>query len=195
MKIYIFLVSLLLSGLMLKAQSSTLTPTAATGDQATSQTTSSKYFGSPNCVELGGSISLNSQTVGGYESSTFLFSPFIGWFVAKGFELGFDPLSVTASDGSTSFLILFAPSYNFLTSSSSKMYPFIEGDIGMNYEGGGGGSESGLSAGARVGLKIEIVKHALLNVSLQYLKNSDGSGEVSEGTSSLVAGAGFTVYF
>ena len=196
MKRHLVIFSLLLSGLMVKAQSQTPTPTATTGDQASGQNTNvSKGFGSVNCVELGGSISLNSQSVGGYESSVFIFSPFIGWFVAKGFELGFDPLSITASDGSTSFLVLFAPSYNFLTGSNSKMYPFIEGDIGMNYEGSGGGSESGLSAGGRVGFKIEIVKHALLNISLQYLRNNQGSHGLSNNTGNLVLGAGFTVYF
>lgn len=172
----------------MKAQSS---GQAVTPNQATRPATnSSKDFASPGCVELGGSISFTDQNIGNQSSTVFLFSPYIGWFPVQGFELGFDPFSYTSvGSGANSLLVLFAPAYNFQT--GSNIYPFIEGDIGMNYEGFGGSSESGLTAGVRAGIKIEIVKHAILDVSLQYLSSSQGSGGQSSGN--LVVGAGFTV--
>lgn len=194
MKTYFFLFTFLLGGVMMKAQSSN--PAVTTGQATTPATDAPSGFASPGCVELGGSISFTGQSSGtNPSSSTFLFSPFVGWFPIKGFELGFNPLSYTVNNfgnsASTSILVLFAPSCNFQTGSS--VYPFIEGDIGMNRAGYNGNSAAmtGLSIGARVGLKIEIVRHAMLNVFLQDLSNSQGS----EGTSvnNFVFGAGFTV--
>jgi hypothetical protein len=198
MKTYFFLFAFLLNGVIMKAQSST--PSATPDTPAASQSTNvSKGFASSGCVELSGSISFSGQVSAGNGSSTFLFSPFVGYFPVKGFELGFDPLSFEETSfggaSATSLLVVLAPAYNFQT--GSNMYPFIEGDIGMNRQTYGTSnsiseaSTSGLTIGARAGLKIEIVKHAMLNVFVQYLSNSQGSEGTSVGN--LVVGTGFTV--
>ena len=211
MKKYFFLFSLLLSGLMVaKAQSANnTTPATDVHSAGSSGNSPSGGFGSAGCWEVGGEASFTSQSIpdanggAGYTSTVLTISPFVGYFPVKGLELGLNPLSFSEYSADalgvpiTNYHILFAPAYNF--SSKSIVHFFIEGEIGMDYEGDGnpGGSSSGISYGARTGVKIEVAKHAMLNVSLQYLTDtynlSNSSPPETSMVYNLIIGVGFTV--
>lgn len=185
MKAYVFLFAFLFGGLMMKAQSST--PAVSQNLPNSQALNDSKGFASPGCVELGGNINLGSQSM---SPIAFLFSPFIGWFPSKGFELGLEPLSLSPVNRSMSLSALFAPAYNF--QASSTIFPFIEGDMG-SYLGNIGGPTAELTVGARTGVKLEIVKHGMLNFSVQYLRYNQISHETNQSAGSLFVGVGFTV--
>lgn len=159
-------------------------------------------FAAKGVTELGGSISYQSVTpvYNGVTSDAitlFTISPFIGYFVTDGFELGVNPLGVTlASYGggsTTQLMVLLAPSYNFIT--KGRAFPFIEGLIG--YTSIGNGSErDGLSWGGRAGVKHAITNHGLLNLSVQYLLITTNPSGASNryGSNNLSIAAGLTVW-
>ncbi|MBI4547697.1 MAG: hypothetical protein HY707_06950 [Ignavibacteriae bacterium] len=159
-------------------------------------------FAAKGVTELGGSISYQSVTpvYNGVTSDAitlFTISPFIGYFVTDGFELGVNPLGVTlASYGggsTTQLMVLLAPSCNFIT--KGRAFPFIEGLIG--YTSIGNGSErDGLSWGGRAGVKHAITNHGLLNLSVQYLLITTNPSGASNryGSNNLSIAAGLTVW-
>ncbi len=162
-----------------------------------------KKFAEKGVVELGGNISFQSFTPvsngnTGTATTIFTLAPFIGIFVADGFEIGLNPLGITSlgfSGGSiTQIRIFVAPSYNFKTNGTA--HPFIEALLGYTAQSNGT-SASGFSYGGRGGVKIEVTEKGLLNLGIQYLLitlNRSGEPERT-GTNELSISAGFTVWF
>lgn len=162
----------------------------------------SKTFASKGVTELGGSISFQSQTpiIDGNSlagSSIFSFSPYVGYFVADGFELGFNPpgISTFSAGGKTvtQLTIFAAPSYNFRTEGIA--YPFFEALLGYT-SSSDGATQSGFSWGGRGGVKLAITGGALLNLAVQYTEITlNASGATSRtGTNQLLLSVGFSVW-
>lgn len=162
-----------------------------------------RAFATKGCTEVGGSVSLQSITpvingANGTSTTILTVSPFIGYFIADGFELGFDPFSVayanSSGHSSTSVMILVAPSYNF--DLHDKASPFIEALVGLSSQSNGS-SLSGLTWGGRAGVKIGVTGKSLLNIGIEYLQITlDPEGATKRfGTNQLTFSAGFTVWF
>jgi Outer membrane protein beta-barrel domain len=169
-------------------------------------------FAKKGVWELGGGIGFTSSTIvtdgeSAEESMTsFIFQPYVGYFVIDCLELGLIPSFETTSIGdlsSNSFGIYFAPAWNF--DLKSNLYPFIEGRIGYNtttieYEFEGDTYEqtlSGLAYGGRAGLKYQLGNAALVNLSLGYtmttLNPEDWEGD-RNGTNDFDVMVGFTIF-
>ena len=162
-----------------------------------------KKFAMKGSTELGGSISFQSITPvsngnTGYATTIFSVAPFIGYFVADGFEIGVNPLGLTTiSSGGSSFtqiMIFAAPSYNFKTEGIA--YPFIEALLGYTSQSNGS-SRSGFSWGGRGGVKLAVTDKGLLNLGIQYVQITlNPSGTTNRyGSNQLAISAGFTVWF
>ncbi len=174
----------------------------AGGPGAQAQT--GKRFAMTGVTELGGSLSFQSITPvsngnTGDATNYLTVAPFIGYFVTDGFELGFNPFGITyissGGSSSTQIMILIAPSYNFQTQGSA--YPFIEGLVGYtSSSSSNASSRSGISFGARAGVKVEVAEHGLLNVGVQYLQiTMDPEGaDNRNGSNNLGITAGFTIW-
>ena len=171
--------------------------------QAQEGSQKTKRFATRGTTELGGSISFQSITPvsngnTGDATSIFTVLPFVGFFVADGFEIGLNPLGITSispPSGSsfTQIMIFAAPSYNFNT--GSRVYPFIEALLGYASQSNGS-SRSGFSWGGRGGVKVAVAEHGLLNLGLQYIQitlNRSGASERS-GSNNFSVSAGFTVW-
>ncbi|MCZ7557498.1 MAG: hypothetical protein M5R41_13950 [Bacteroidia bacterium] len=167
---------------------------------ATAQT--EKRFTMRGTTELGGSISFQSiSTVTngntGDAVNYLTVAPFVGFFLADGFELGFNPFGISyASSGGSSAMqlsIFIAPAYNFTTQGST--YPFIEGLIGYTSTANGS-TRSGLSFGGRAGMKQEVAEHALLNIAIQYLQITTNPAGASNryGSNQLALVLGFSIW-
>ncbi len=164
----------------------------------------SKRFALKGTTELGGSISFVSSTsvtngnTASNASTVFSVAPFIGYFVADGFEIGLNPFGITsisyAGSSVTQITILGALSYNFKTEGIT--YPFIEALFGYTSQTDGS-SRSGFSWGGRAGVKLAVTDKCLLNLGVQYLLitlNPSGASN-RYGSNQLAISAGFTVWF
>ncbi len=140
-------------------------------------------FGRKGVVELSGSVSFNSITPvsndeTGEASTLFSIAPQIGYFVTDGFEIGLSTgvallpgiaiVSPPRGDGTTMTQLFFTPAFNVITQ-ESKVYPFIEGQIGYTSVSSGNESQTGFSYGARGGVKVPVVEHLIISTSAQYL--------------------------
>jgi hypothetical protein len=163
----------------------------------------SKKFATKGCTELGGSISFQSLSPvsngnSGDATTIFSIAPFIGYFIADGFEIGFNPFGISSMSYSgssvTQIMILVAPSYNFKTEGIT--YPFIEALLGYTSQSNGY-SRSGFSWGGRGGVKICLTEKGLLNIGIQYVQITLNPGGASNrnGSNQLAISAGFTVWF
>lgn len=164
-------------------------------------------FAKQGTFELGGTISYLSNTnvyngETGYTIKVFSISPYIGYFVADGFELGFNPLGVTMSSFSggstvTQMRIFVAPSYNFTT--GGNVYPFVETLFGYTSLSSSGVSPTrdGFSWGGRGGFKWMVTEKGFLNIGVQYLLvtvNQSGASQ-RNGSNEFSFSAGFTIWF
>jgi len=162
-----------------------------------------KKFALKGSTELGGSISFQSLTPvsnGNTGDATTIFSlaPYIGYFVADGFEIGLNPLGITSislsGSSATQVMIFAAPSYNFKTEGIA--YPFIEALLGYTSQSNGS-SRSGFSWGGRGGVKLAVTDKGLLNLAIQYIQITlNPSGATNRyGSNQLAIAGGFTVWF
>jgi hypothetical protein len=160
-------------------------------------------FARAGVIETGGDISFSStktvfdgETVGN-SVNIFSFSPYFGYFITDGFELGFKPTisSISSGGGSTTTVFFFAaPAYNFVT--SGNLYPYIEGLLGYTSQSNGT-TRNGLSYGLAGGLKIGVGGRALVNTSIQYVAYTLDRDQTPgrDGFNQLWLGAGFRVWF
>ncbi len=172
----------------------------------------SHTFAKKGIWETGGSIGFSSTTdVTNGESADdsqtdFTLEPYIGYFITDGFELGLIPIFSSSSLGdysNSTFGIFLAPAYNFMT--GSNIIPFIEGRIGYNTSSDDQNvageiitvDRSGLSYGARGGIKVELGGNSLLNVGLQYMMITLDPENADErnGYDQFALTAGWTVFF
>jgi len=140
-----------------------------------------------NCgtVELGGQIAYSSQSTGGTNSESqklFVFSPYFGFMLAKGFELGVAP-QIASSDNHELINIFLAPGYSFDT--KSNVYPYIEFIGGYGILTNGGTEQKGFGLGGGAGLKINIGTNGLIVTGIQFTKQ-DYSEQSSPSYSSSV---------
>ena len=169
------------------------------------------HWTSRGTVELGGSATYQSVwgVVNGNTSNSpaFIFSamPFVGYFVIDGLELGLNPAGIVVSGGTgrstvTQLRALFAPSYNFRTSTVST--PFVEGLAGVTTQttdatGGGTATLAGFTWGGRAGIKVALTDRGLLTIGVEYLLvtlNPPGAS-ARNGYNELSVSAGWTVWF
>lgn len=155
-------------------------------------------------VEFGGSVSFRSTSpvsngTTGNATTAFLLEPYVGYFVADGFELGFNPFGYTTiSYGgfrATEVMILVAPAYN--VHETGSVYPFIEGLFGYTAVMQGDNTADGFTWGGRAGVKNELAPHLLLSVSMKYLSvttNPEGA-QKRNGYNEFLFTAGLTAWF
>lgn len=160
-------------------------------------------FAKKGTWEIGGNIGFFSSTpvVNGETQDSYSdlsLSAYTGYFIIDGLELGFAPFSYSvhtpaSGDNSTNISILLAPSYNF--DLKSNLFPFIEGLVGYTSMSSGSYKASGLTWGVRGGVKIVIVKNALINAGVQYTAyNYTPEGADNRyGTNQISINAGFAV--
>lgn len=141
-------------------------------------------FGKAGTTELSGGISFSSYTPvsnGKTSDATTLlsFGPEIGYFVADGFEIGFDPgmsllpgISVATpskGDGTTILQLFVYPAYNILVE-GSRMTPFIQVPVGYTSMSSGSMTNSGFSWGVKGGVKVSGAENFLVTVYGEYLQ-------------------------
>ena len=135
-------------------------------------------------------LQVSSSKIEGANSSstTVVFSPSIGYFVADGLSVGISG-SVLNSEGSTVYAIMPSASYYFQTQGNIK--PFVE--IGVGYGGisNDGESAGGLALGAGTGIMYLINQNIGLNLGLQYLRG-DYDGIVNNTFGGAI---GFSIFF
>lgn len=171
-----------------------------------------KQFATKGVLELAGTISYSNFTMvsNGETSdddlSIFTLAPQIGYFITDGFELGigtgiallpgYSVLSPSEGESTNFFQLFLAPSYNLRTENKS-IYPFLEAQIGYTSVSSGDNSESGLSYGGRVGIKLVAANNFLITFSGQYLLitlNEEGEDE-RDGINYLTIGVGVSGFF
>lgn len=161
-----------------------------------------RRFATKGCTELGGNVTFQSfapVTDGktGESITTFTLAPFLGYFVAEGFEIGLDPLEIATTSylghTNTQITIFLAPSYNFSTGGIA--FPFLEGLLGYTSQSNGT-HETGFSWGARGGVKLSVTDGGLLNLGIQYVQLTINSRDTPgrTGLDEFVFSAGFTVW-
>lgn len=170
-----------------------------------------KDFGKAGTVEIAGSVSFSSITPVSHgrtgEATTLLsLGPEIGYFVADGFEIGFNPgislipgvSVITPSEGEgLTIMQLFAyPAYNFHTE-GSPVSPFLQVPFGYTAMTSNDFTQSGFSWGVKGGLKVTIASHLLLTVYGQYLAMTFNPEGVTEryGFNFLSFGVGVGGFF
>jgi hypothetical protein len=149
-----------------------------------------KSFGKKGITETGGSAAFSSTRYfyngrAGESYALFQASGYVGYFIADGFELGANPLSIIGGGGAMQMSINFAPSYNFI--SNSRVAPFIEGNTGITFSTG----RDGFNYGFRVGLKNIISNDVVINSSIQYLISTFND---NDGTRQILFSIGITLW-
>jgi hypothetical protein len=159
-------------------------------------------FARKGVLELGGGITFQSLTPIQNDRTedaiaAFLMMPYIGYFVADGFQIGINPLGIGTlayqGESTTAVMALLAPSYNFSTGGSA--HPFVELLLGYTSLSDGI-KRSGFTWGGRGGAKLEVGESGLLNLAVQYLQittNVSGATERT-GLNQVAVSAGFTVW-
>jgi hypothetical protein len=169
------------------------------------QEKASKSFATRGAIELGGSLSYSATwTVSDGATNNdpihlLSATPYVGYFVIDGLEVGANPLGVTfVSQGlshATELKLLGSVAYNFKT--PTKIFPFLEGLAGYSWISSSSSTDrGGFTWGGRGGIKVPVAAGALLNVGVQYLQvtlNHSGASTRS-GYNELGAVAGFTVW-
>lgn len=165
-------------------------------------------FARTGTIELGGTIGFESETevndgeTADESTTTFSFSPLLGYFIIDGLELGIMPIFETASYGDNSdsmFGIFFAPQYHF--DLQSCVYPYVGGIVGYNSFNrdrlNSDNTYSGISYGGMAGIKVQIGNSSLINVRIRYLlatfNPEDWDGD-RNGHNNLSIEAGFSVF-
>jgi hypothetical protein len=137
-----------------------------------------KTFATRGVVELGGALSysatwgINNGARGNDPLHMVSATPYVGFFVIDGLEVGANPLGFTyIKEGSshvTQLKMLASVAYNFKT--PTRIYPFLEGLAGYAWSSSSSGTDrGGFSWGGRGGIKVPVATGALVDVGVQYL--------------------------
>lgn len=158
--------------------------------------------------ELGGTLGFLASTPvtngsTGETGYTITATPYVGYFLFHGFELGANPLAVTwnreAGVTTTDLRMLATAGYNFFAGAS--LYPFLEGVAGYTRrETSSDGSTvalSGFTWGGRGGLKVALLEGSVLVLGGQYLSVtlSPAGADSRSGSNEFAAFAGWSVWF
>ena len=144
-----------------------------------------KTFATQGVVELAGSMSWAKFTPvangeAGDATSVLSFGPEIAYFLADGFEVGFNPgmsilpgLSViippSPGENTTVAQLFVYPAYNYHLPSSTS-FLFLEVPIGYTSMSSGGNQASGFSWGVKAGVKVVATGHMLVTVFGEYMQ-------------------------
>ena len=163
----------------------------------------SKRFALKGSTELGGSISymsttsVSNGTAADHALNIIALQPFVGYFVADGFEISVNPLGIESisynGNSTTQIMVFIAPSYNFKTEGIT--YPFLEALVGYTSQSNGS-TNSGISWGLRGGVKLALTDKGLLNLGVQYLQvsmNPSGASTRS-GYNQFLVSTGFSIW-
>lgn len=141
-------------------------------------------------VEMAGTISFSNYRAPAADVSysVFTFAPQVSYFFRDNASLGITTglgylpgLSVVSpSDGerSTVVQLFLSPAYHFPLD-SKQLFPFVEGQLGYGIVTSGD-TGSGLSYGARAGVKFTPADHLVLTFAAQYVSlrlKEDGSDQ------------------
>jgi hypothetical protein len=174
--------------------------------------TFSQDFAKKGTWEFGGSVGFTSSTSVSADqndpngaTTTFSFSPQVGYLITDNFELSLLPFSFISTSyhtySSSQFNFLLAPTWNF--EMYSNIYPYIQALIGYGTESfkhdvpdGYDYTVSGLDYGVQGGIKLQVAKSSILNFGLSYLMtNRKQSGETGRfGDNIFQVMAGFSVF-
>ncbi len=169
-------------------------------------------FGSRGVVEFGGSVAYSSftqvanGTTASESTSLFNFMPYVNYFVMDGFSVALSPgVNIVKLAGSkesiTNLLLTVVPGYTFST--KGNVFPYVEGILGYTavsqkatVVGGADLDLSGISYGAKAGVKMLVGKSGLLSVGVSYtLFNLNPKGaDKRNGFNSLAINMGFSVF-
>jgi hypothetical protein len=170
-------------------------------------------FATKNVIELGGSISYSSTTIvtdgtaASESSSIFQFLPYVNYFVTNGFSVAISPgINIVklagTSESITNYLLFLVPGYTFST--KSDVFPYIEGMVGYTalsskanpLAGTGEIDLSGISFGAKGGIKVLVGKNGLISVGVSYiLLNLSAKGaDKRSGFNNLAFSLGWSVF-
>lgn len=165
-------------------------------------------FAKKGVIELGGSVSFSSTTdvsdgeTADESTSTFTFSPGIGYFIFDGFELGLVPRFSSTSQGDYSLsdiAIFVVPEYHF--NLNSNVYPYVGAAVGYNSMNIDNGTDdytlSGLSYGALGGVKVQVGNAAIVDFGVEYFMFTydpeDWDGD-RNGWNQFAISAGVSIY-
>ena len=158
--------------------------------------------------ELGGTLGFLASTPvtngsTGETGYTITATPYVGYFLFHGLEVGANPLAFTwnreAGVTTTDLRLLASAGYNFFAGAS--LYPYAEGVAGYTRRetssDGSTATLSGFTWGGRGGLKVALLEGSVLVLGVQYLRVTlSPSGADSRSGSNEIAGfAGWSVWF
>lgn len=164
-------------------------------------------FATKKVIELGGSVSYSSTTTvtdgttADESTSFFQFMPYANYYILDGVSLGFSPginvLKLAGSSESiTNYSIFFIPGYTYST--RSNVFPFIEGMIGYTSLSQGDTTLdlSGISFGAKGGVKVVLGKSGVVSIGLSYIlyNLSPKDADKRSGYNNLAFSVGYSIY-
>jgi len=130
-------------------------------------------------IELSGAVSYSHYRApaADFSASVFTIAPQVSYFITDAFSvglttgLGFLPgvslVTQSVGEGTTAIQLFVSPAYHFILD-SKKLFPFIEGQVGLGLVTSGS-SSSGLSYGGRAGVKFTPVDHLVLTFAGQFV--------------------------
>jgi hypothetical protein len=170
-----------------------------------SATNAQSQFATKGIIELGGAVSFSSTTAvsngttASQSTTLFQFTPYGNYYFIDGFSLGLSPgidiLKYAGSSNSTNgYAIFLVPGYTFTT--KSNMYPFIEVLVGYTALSSGSTDLSGISFGAKGGVKLGVGSNGLITVGLNYISfNLSPKGASSRsGYNDIALSFGYSIF-
>jgi len=130
-------------------------------------------------IEVAGTISFSNYRApaADFSYSVFTFAPQVSYFFLEnisvgmttglGYLPGLTVVSPSDGEGSTVVQLFLSPAYHFPLD-SKQLFPFVEGQVGYGIVTSGS-SSSGLSYGARAGVKFTPVGHFVLTFAGQFV--------------------------
>lgn len=130
-------------------------------------------------IELSGAVSYSHYRApaADFSASVFTIAPQVSYFITDAFSvglttgLGFLPgvslVTQSVGEGTTAIQLFVSPAYHFILD-SKKLFPFIEGQVGLGLVTSGE-SSSGLSYGGRAEVKFTPVDHLVLTFAGQFV--------------------------
>ena len=163
-------------------------------------------YAKKNVVELGGSISYSSttQVVNGTtaseSTSLFQFQPYASYYLYDNISLALSPgITIVSPAGSTEstkgYALFLVPGYTF--NMQSNVFPYLEAMVGYTALKSGATDLSGISFGAKGGLKLIVGNSGAVSFGISYLViNLSPSGASNRnGFNNFAFSMGYSVFF
>lgn len=163
-------------------------------------------FATKNIVELGGSVSYSSttQVVNGtsasQSTSIFQFLPYASYYFYDNISLALSPgITIVSPAGSTEstkgYALFLVPGYTF--NMKTNMFPYVEAMIGYTALKSGATDLSGISFGAKGGVKLIVGNSGAVSFGVSYMIiNLSPSGASSRyGYNNFAFSMGYSIFF